>query len=178
MENQINQVFESQDVMPPDSNWELINSGVMDLSGIENKIVVDEYGINPIIICKKSTYTLAHKKAQQRYREKYPEKYNDAQRKLYDDKKKDDDWKQKFNERSRMNNQKYREKKKAEIIESGGIVKGKGRPRKIKPEIIDVPIMNIDKIELKDEIVMIDEPEVKAKRKYVKKVKETQENNI
>jgi hypothetical protein len=189
MENQINQddkTYVVADVMLPDANWELVNSGLMDLSDIEKKIVTDEYGINPIVICKKSTYTLAHKKAQQRYREKYPEKYNDAQRKLYEDKKKDDEWKQKFNERSRMNNQKYREKKKNEIIESGGVVKGKGRPRKIKPEIIDVPIMNIDEIELnptvltdtKEEIVMITEPKVKAKRKYVKKVKETPENNI
>ena len=77
-----------------------------------------------------------------------------------------------------MNNQKYREKKKKEIIESGGMIKSKGRPRKVKPEIVDVPIMNIDNIELKDEIVMIDKIEEKPKRKYVKKDKEKLENNI
>jgi hypothetical protein len=191
MENQINQIIENEENNEPiiytaEKDYlpliigELLTNESMDWGKIQDEINknVDEYGLTPIAICKKSSYTQAHKKAQQRYREKFPEKYNDAQRKLYDDKKKDEEWKQKFNERSRLNNQKYREKKKKEIIESGGMIKGKGRPRKIKPEIIDVPIMNIDNIELKDEIVIIDEPEEKPKRKYVKKVKKTLENNI
>jgi len=191
MENQINQVIEKEENNEPTTYTvptdylpliigELLTNEFMDWDDIQDKINknVDEYGITPIAICKKSTYTQAHKKAQQRYREKYPEKYNDAQRKLYDDKKKDEEWKQKFNERSRLNNQKYREKKKKEILESGGTIRNKGRPRKIVQEITDVPIQNIDKIELKEEIVMINEPEEKPKRKYVRKVKENIEENI
>jgi len=114
---------------------------------IDVKIDLDEYGIEPIMVCKKTTYTQAHRKAQQKYREKFPEKYNEAQRKLYDDKKKDDEWKKRFNERSKINNKKYREKKNKEILLNGGELKPKGRPRKVVQEVIDVPISNIDNIE-------------------------------
>jgi hypothetical protein len=79
---------------------------------------------------KKKTYTDAHRKAQQRYREKYPEKYCKLQRDLYDRKKQDEEWRKKFNERSKIHNKKYREKKNQEIVESGGTIKPRGRPRK------------------------------------------------
>jgi len=81
-------------------------------------------------IQKKSTYTDAHRKAQQRYREKYPEKYCKLQRDLYERKKQDEEWKKKFNERSKIHNKKYRDKKNQEIIEAGGQIKPRGRPRK------------------------------------------------
>jgi len=175
MENQTDYIIEG--IILPDANWELLTNGIINWDDIEQKMEKDEFGCVPIMICKKSSYTEAHRRAQQKYREKYPDKYNDAQRKLYDDKKKDDDWKQKFNERSRLNNKKYREKKKQELIESGVEVKNKGRPRKLVNEVVDIPIQNIVDIELKQEIVMINEPEnkteekVKEKRKYIKKEK-------
>jgi hypothetical protein len=217
MENQINQIIENEEKNEPITHTaetdylpliigELLTNESMDWGKIQDEINknADEYGLTPIAICKKSSYTQAHKKAQQKYREKFPEKYNDAQRKLYEDKKKDDEWKQKFNERSRVNNQKYRERKKKEIIESGGVIKSKGRPRKKKIQIIDVPKMNINnielkneqvekpkkervkkdnkplenKIELKNEIVMIDEQVEKPKRERVKKDKKLLENKI
>jgi hypothetical protein len=81
-------------------------------------------------VAKKTTYTDAHRKAQQRYREKYPEKYCELQRKLYERKKLDEEWKKKFNERSKIHNKKYREKKNQAIIEGGGEIKPRGRPRK------------------------------------------------
>ena len=133
---------------------------------IDVKVDVDEYGIEPIMVCKKTTYTQAHRKAQQKYREKFPEKYNEAQRKLYDDKKKDDEWKKRFNERSKINNKKYREKKNKEILLNGGEIKPKGRPRKV----IDVPISNIDNIEQqeevkKEEIILVEKPKkIKIKK--------------
>ena len=175
MENQTDYIIEG--IILPDANWELLTNGIINWDDIEQKMEKDEFGCVPIMICKKSSYTEAHRRAQQKYREKYPDKYNDAQRKLYDDKKKDDDWKQKFNERSRLNNKKYREKKKQELIESGVEVKNKGRPRKLVNEVVDIPIQNIVDIELKQEIVMINEPENKTeetvteKRKYIKKEK-------
>lgn len=175
MESQTDYIIEG--IILPDGNWELLTNGIVNWDDIEQKMEKDEFGCIPIMICKKSSYTEAHRRAQQKYREKYPEKYNDAQRKLYDDKKKDDGWKQKFNERSRLNNKKYREKKKKEIVDSGGSIKNKGRPRKLVEEIINVPIQNIINVEeeIKEVSVMITEPEVidevKKKRKYVKKVK-------
>jgi len=134
---------------------------------IDVKIDLDEYGIEPIMVCKKTTYTQAHRKAQQKYREKFPEKYNEAQRKLYDDKKKDDEWKKRFNERSKINNKKYREKKNKEILLNGGELKPKGRPRKVVQEVIDVPISNIDNIEevKKEEIILVEKPKkIKIKK--------------
>jgi dolichyl-phosphate-mannose--protein O-mannosyl transferase len=87
-------------------------------------------------IAKKSTYTDAHRKAQQRYREKYPEKYCELQRKLYERKKVDEEWKKKFNERSKIHNKKYRDKKNLAIIEAGGEIKPRGRPRKNLQDIL------------------------------------------
>lgn len=94
---------------------------------LENEIVTSE---------KKTTYTDAHRKAQQRYREKYPEKYCKLQRDLYERKKVDDEWRKKFNERSKIHNKKYRLKKNQEIIEAGGIIKKRGRPRKNLQDIL------------------------------------------
>ena len=154
----------------------------------EEHMAEDEFGLKPMLVLKKSTYSQAHRRAQQKYREKFPEKYCEIQRKLYDERKTDEEWKKRFNERSRINNKKYREKRNQAIIEAGGVIKARGRPRKEKEEKVEpvnVGIQNI--IELKpeevkaqltldgkEEVVMIDEPkveEVKAKRKYTKKPK-------
>jgi hypothetical protein len=76
---------------------------------------------------KKKTYTEAAKNAIYKYRSKNPEKYNEKQREYYDDAKTDEEWRKKFNERCKVNNQKYREKKK-ELL--GDQLKPRGRPRK------------------------------------------------
>jgi hypothetical protein len=178
-----NIIYTRDDIIIPDSNWELISNGIIDWDNLKQKFEPDEYGNHPIIICKKTTYTQAHRKAQQKYREKFPEKYNEVQRKLYDDKKQDDEWKKKFNERSKLNNKKYREKKLQERIDAGIEIKPKGRPRKIKPEIIDVKISNIilddgqqpdlnQEVKVEGEIIL-EEP--KKKRTYKKKEKNTVE---
>jgi len=169
-------VYTRDDIILPDANWELISSGLIDWEDIKKKFEADEYGNQPIIICKKSTYTQAHRKAQQKYREKFPEKYNEVQRKLYDDKKQDEEWKKKFNERSKLNNKKYREKKLQERIEAGIELKPKGRPRKVKQEIIDVKIDNLildDGQELEPKEIEISLEEPKKKRTYKKKEKNT-----
>ena len=80
---------------------------------------------------KKSTYTPSVKKAIDKYRSKNVEKYNELQRKYYDKQKEDEEWKQKFNERCKENNRKYREKKRLE-----NPPKPKGRPRKPVPKVI------------------------------------------
>jgi len=82
---------------------------------------------------KKVKYTPAHLKAQNKYREKNREKYNEAQRLLYEKKIKEEEWKKHYLERSRVNNRKYREKKKEEEIHAGVYEeKKRGRPRKSK----------------------------------------------
>ena len=48
----------------------------------------------------------------------------------HDNHKEDPEWKDKFNVRSKVNNAKYRDKKKQEKINSGVVVRGRGRPRK------------------------------------------------
>ena len=75
----------------------------------------------------KKTYTLSVKNAIYKYRSKNPEKYNEKQREYYDEAKNDEEWRKKFNERCKINNQKYREKKKQELGEQ---IKPRGRPRK------------------------------------------------
>jgi len=80
---------------------------------------------------RKSSYTPAVKKAIDKYRSKNVAKYNELQRQYYNDAKEDDVWKQKFNERCRENNRKYREKKRL-----ANPPKPKGRPRKPTPVVI------------------------------------------
>lgn len=88
----------------------------------------------------KKRYTQAHRLAQQRYRQKFPEKYCEQQRKLYENKKNDEEWKKNFNERSKINNAKYREKKRLEKEQDPNFEpKKRGRPRKeaiVNPENI------------------------------------------
>lgn len=81
----------------------------------------------------KSTYTPAVKKAIDNYRQKNIAKFNEKQREYYSEYKQDEEWRKKFNERCKINNQKYRQKKKATLGES---VKPRGRPRKVIPTLI------------------------------------------
>jgi hypothetical protein len=76
---------------------------------------------------KKKSYTEAAKNAIYKYRSKNPEKYNEKQREYSDEAKEDEEWRKKFNERCKLNNQKYREKKKQLLGENA---KPRGRPRK------------------------------------------------
>lgn len=80
---------------------------------------------------KTSTYTESAKKAIDKYRSKNVEKYNELQRKYYNKSKEDEEWRQKFNERCRENNRRYREKKRLE-----NPPKARGRPKKTIPIII------------------------------------------
>ena len=80
---------------------------------------------------KKVRYTPAHLKAQNKYREKNREKYNEAQRLLYEKKIQEEEWQKHYLERSRLNNKKWRDKKKEALIERGEYVERKrGRPCK------------------------------------------------
>ena len=74
----------------------------------------------------KSYYTPAVKKAIMTYREKNKDKYNELQLKYYHSKKIDEEWNEKFKQRCRIANQKYREKKRQELITSPK----RGRPKK------------------------------------------------
>lgn len=80
----------------------------------------------------KKYYSDAHREAQQRYREKNRDKYNQSQRDLYAKLHQDEEWKNKFNERSKKNNLSYRQKKREQLLaENPNIVlRGRGRPRK------------------------------------------------
>ena len=80
---------------------------------------------------KKVRYTPAHLKAQNKYREKNREKYNEAQRLLYEKKIQEEEWQKHYLERSRLNNKKWRDKKKEALIKRGEYVERKrGRPCK------------------------------------------------
>lgn len=87
----------------------------------------------------KKTYTDSVKKALIKYRNKNVEKYNELQRKYYDEAKQDDEWRQKFNQRCKENNKKYREKKRLEHTP-----KPRGRPRKAIPKVVIDEIEHIE----------------------------------
>lgn len=122
---------------------------IADLGDVEKKLEPDVYGITPILVAKKSTYTQAHRRAQQKYREKYPEKYNALQRKIYSNLSQNEEWMERKRSKCRENNKIFREKKLKEHLESGGVLKTRGRPRKIKePDVVEVPIQNLELEEL------------------------------
>jgi hypothetical protein len=83
------------------------------------------------VIIKKSTYTPAHFRAQTKYRQKFPEKYKELQKKYYETYKLNEEWRNNFNAKARVNNKKYREKKKQEKKEKGEVIKSKGRPKTV-----------------------------------------------
>ena len=75
----------------------------------------------------KTYYTPAVKKAIMIYREKNKDQYNEFQRQYYHTKKNDEEWNEKFKERFRIANQKYRNKKR-----ENSPPLPRGRPRKIE----------------------------------------------
>jgi hypothetical protein len=95
----------------------------------DNNIPINEESEKPNK--KKVRYTPAHLKAQNKYRENNREKYNEAQRLLYEKKIQEEEWQKHYLERSRLNNKKWRDKKKEALIERGEYVERKrGRPCK------------------------------------------------
>lgn len=89
---------------------------------------------------KKIVYTESHRLAQQRYRERNREKYCEQQRKLYERLKQNDEWREHHNQKCRESNEKYRIKKRTELInkalENGEDIdkffnEKRGRPRKL-----------------------------------------------
>ena len=79
----------------------------------------------------KKYYTDKHRQAQQRYREKNRAKYNEFQRVLYEKLHSSEEWKTKFNERSKKNNLIYRNKKNDVLrLDPNYTPKKRGRPRK------------------------------------------------
>lgn len=90
------------------------------------------------VVKKKVRYTPAHLKAQNKYREKNREKYNESQRILYEKMIQEEEWRNHYLERSRVNNKKYRDKKKEALIQSGEYVeKKRGRPRKADEVVLE-----------------------------------------
>lgn len=70
-------------------------------------------------------YGESAKKAIYKHREANRDEYNERQRKYYSDKILDAEWKEKFNERCKEANRKYREKKRLSVPP-----RPRGRPRK------------------------------------------------
>jgi hypothetical protein len=126
------ELIDGHQIVRPENFAKLIETGMID-KDLQNKIMGEqfEYELKPILVIKKGTYTQAHKKAQQKYREKNRAEYNEQQRKLYEKKKDDAEWKKRFNERSKENNKVYRQKKKEEMLANPNYTpKKRGRPRK------------------------------------------------
>jgi hydroxymethylpyrimidine pyrophosphatase-like HAD family hydrolase len=126
------ELIDGHQIVRPENFNKLIESGMID-KDLERKIIGEqfEYDLKPVLIIKKGTYTQAHKKAQQKYREKNRAEYNEQQRKLYEKKKEDAEWKKKFNERSKENNKIYRQKiREAKMNNPNYEPKKRGRPRK------------------------------------------------
>jgi hypothetical protein len=113
---------------------EMINYELDEQNDDVEKIILKDVIIilNPqdVVIKKKRNYTEAHRRAQQKYREKYPDKYRELQRKVYNNLKQDEEWKKTYNEKSKVTQKKYRDKKKEDKISQGLDVKPRGRPRK------------------------------------------------
>jgi len=113
---------------------EMINYELDEQNDDVEKIILKDVIIilNPqdVVIKKKRNYTEAHRRAQQKYREKYPDKYRELQRKVYNNLKQDEEWKKTYNEKSKVTQKKYRDKKKEDKISKGLDVKPRGRPRK------------------------------------------------
>ena len=133
VDGNVKYIFNDADICINGKLEEITFSLGEDVEGVSDSSIVarDE------IVKKKVKYTPAHLKAQNKYREKNREKYNEAQRLLYEKKIQEEAWKQHYLERSRVNNKKYREKKKEEMIESGEYVeKKRGRPRKVKEDVV------------------------------------------
>ena len=127
----------SSDFVNPDNYSNLILDD-------EEKIETDEYGLDIIPVYTKKTYTQAHRRAQQKYRNKFPEKFQELQKAIYEKKSKDEEWKKKFNERSKAHNKIYREKKREEMLKNGVEIRPRGRPKKVKQEIVEeIEIQNI-----------------------------------
>jgi len=119
----------------PDANQDLIDAGIIKKEDIEE--LIDEFGNERIIIVKKSKYTDAHRRAQAKYREKFPEKYHAIQHKVYEKKKDDPEWKAKWNEICKKNNKQYRDRKKAEQLALGVEPPKRGRPKKVIVQTIE-----------------------------------------
>ena len=144
----------------------------------------------------KVRYTPAHLKAQNKYREKNREKYNEAQRLLYEKKIQEEEWQKHYLERSRLNNKKWRDKKKEALIERGEYVERKrGRPHKslecfIKDEHTDHKVYSVkdyfSKItdeekqivnEILDNVSEIKQKTIMNKQKQFEKINELKEEN-
>jgi hypothetical protein len=98
----------------------------------ENVEQINEQLSQPEQTAPKKYYSEKHRQAQQRYREKHRAKYNEFQRDLYEKLHTSDEWKTKFNERSKKNNLIYRNKKKEILMNDPNYVaKKRGRPRKL-----------------------------------------------
>jgi hypothetical protein len=134
------ELIDGNHIVQPENFEKLLTSDLVDVEKVEHKIKGEQfdYELQPVFVIKKSTYTDAHKKAQQKYRDKNREEYNESQRKFYERKKGDEDWKKKFNERSKENNKIYRFKKRAEKLNNPAYQpKPRGRPRKIVSSVIE-----------------------------------------
>jgi hypothetical protein len=144
----------------PDKNWDGLVNGETHITEIIQELVddkvipstviqADSYQLEPIVVMKKKTYTDAHRRAQQKYREKYPEKYHSLQRKLYQEKVADEEKRKIVLEKARLNNQKQRDRRKAESEAKGEEPKKRGRPRKvILDQTLDEVIDNTDPLNI------------------------------
>jgi hypothetical protein len=79
----------------------------------------------------KTYYTPSVKNAIMKYRAKNVDKYNEFQRQYYHNKKEDDEWKARFNERCREANKRYRDK-----LRGDSPPQPRGRPRKVPPIVV------------------------------------------
>jgi hypothetical protein len=141
----------------------IITTDAQPIDGLDRNIVnfnlteveTDMYGIKPIIVAKKSTYTEAHRRAQQKYREKYPEKYHASQKNLYTRLKKDEEWKKGYNEKRNNYAKTKRLEKKLKDLENGVEPKRRGKKKvDVIEELLEVPIQNLIN-QFKEEIIEI-----------------------
>ena len=93
-----------------------------------------------------SHYTDAHRRAQQKYRDKNREQYNESQKKVYERIKNDDDRREQHNKISRDNQRKYAEIKKQERISKGEPMRPRGRPKKQIAQTVEPEIKNGDNV--------------------------------
>jgi len=109
---------------------------LIEVKEIAKKLEPDEFGIKPIPVIKKSTYTEALKKSVAKYRKSHPEVIKKISQRSYEKIKSDPEKKAKFNKQCCESQKRLRDQVKKEKIIKGEVVPSVGRPKTIvSPEI-------------------------------------------
>lgn len=113
----------------------LLQDSTFDAEKLKEKLEGEQfdYDLKPVLVVTENKirkyYTPAQKKAIDKYREKHRDVYNEQMRGIYNRKREDEEWLKQRNEKAKVSNKKYREKKLSAIPAEER--KPRGRPKKV-----------------------------------------------